>query len=199
MGAFETLLGSSNNVASASEPPGAGEGRVPGGVATPLGVFNLRRRRKSMKKMCAVVALLMIASTAMATYNPPCSTCPPGPAGPQGLPGPAGANGLNGAVGQQGLPGPAGAEGQSYDNDKQKANIAGIAAMTRIDHAKNNGMAAGVGISAVDDGEAVALGLGKSWTSTGKVKEYVLDAAAFVGTSGSQTETGVAAGLTLHW
>ena len=71
--------------------------------------------------------------------------------------------------------------------------------MTRIDHAKNNGASTGIGISSFDGGEAIAIGLGKSFTSTGKIKEYVIDAAAYVGNSGSQTESGVAAGLTLHW
>ena len=155
-----------------------------------------------MKKMCAVLALVFIASSAWATYNPPCTTCPPGPAGPRGPEGPQGVQGDEGPAGQPGKTGPQGAAGPAglNANDRSmRASLAGTAAMTRIDHAKNGGMAAGVGLAAIDDGEAVAIGVGKSWTGTGKVKEYVFDAAVFAGTSGSETEAGVAAGLTFHW
>lgn len=127
--------------------------------------------------------------------------------GIDGREGVAGKDGINGKDGAPGAPGAPGAKGDPGDvsyaqverDQKTLATMAGIAAATRIDHAKNGGLAAGIGISAIDDAEAISIGVGKSWQSSGTIKEYVLDATAFIGTSGSEKAGGVAAALTAHF
>jgi hypothetical protein len=73
-------------------------------------------------------------------------------------------------------------------------------AMAQIDHARNNGMVLGVGAANYESGNALALGVGKAWNGSGKVKEYTAQAAVFIAnSSGSDSSTGVAGSVNIHF
>lgn len=158
-----------------------------------------------MKKSLFILAVSLLLTAPAFACNACESACDdvvfvpvPGPAGPAG---PVG-------IGEPGPAGPAGPAGPKGDpvyssiskkDNKTAAGLAGLAAGARIDHAKDGGMAAGIGLATIDSGEAVALGVGKSWKKSGRIKEYVLDATVFLGTSGATEATGAAVALTAHF
>jgi hypothetical protein len=72
-------------------------------------------------------------------------------------------------------------------------------AMAQLDHARNNGMVAGVGVANYESGNALSLGIGKAWNGSGKVKEYTAQAAVFIANSGSDSSTGVAGSFNVHF
>lgn len=148
------------------------------------------------------IAAALVLTIAMATNSIACNTCPQCTDGKDGIDGKDGLSikGDPGDVGPKGDKGDPGTLSAIYRADKKTTvSTSGALAMTRIDHAKNGGMALGVGISAIDDAEAIAIGVSKSLKSEGEIKEYVFDVSAFVGASGATEASGVAAALTAHF
>jgi hypothetical protein len=181
--------------------------------------------RKLSKIFVSAFFVLTLATSSFAAFT--CPTCPPGPQGiqgeqgiqgiqgEQGIPGVAGPKGATGATGAKGDTGRAGTgypgadgingtngtngvDGASFtDSAKYEGGIAGSMAMARIDHARNNGSMVGLGVANFGSENALALGVGKSWTVNNykALNEVTADVAGFI----SNDANGVAGSLNFHF
>lgn len=139
---------------------------------------------------------MILGSSAFATSDKSCFTCPPGPAGPQGMPGTDGVNGTNGKDGTDGTNGTNGRDGIDgknayFDDSKYESGVAGAMAMSRLGHAFKDKMVAGVGIANFESENSIAIGVGKNWND-----KISVDVAGFLAT---EDVTGVAAAINFHF
>lgn len=144
-----------------------------------------------------IIAVLFSATCSLACE--PCGTCVDGKDGINGIDGKDGI-GIQGPMGPKGDKGDTGYSLAGFKKDRRAiATDSGILASTRIDHAKNGGMALGIGVAGIDDGAGVSVGFGKSIQRSGAVKEIVLDVAAFFGASSATEAAGVSSAVTAHF